>query len=1554
MNEILNPYIAGAPVVETSMFFGRQDIFNWIERSLAGKYVDHILVLHGQRRVGKTSVLKQIPNFLPDKYIQVFFDLQGRTNTTLERFLWWLAREIIRALQQQCDIRLQPPVRSSFEADPDYLILEFLPGLRPLLGDQVLLLTFDEFDTLDNPEIQETFAKPLINYLRRLMELEGLSFIFSIGSSGNKLENMQASYTAFFKSALYRKISFLSKDDCYHLITEPVKGVLVYDSKAVEMIYEITSGHPYFTQLVCHELFSQCQKSGAWTISPSNVEAILDDVIERGTVNLKFVWDEATDLEKWILASLAQLEIGATTRQLYTNLQDQKIRFSEPDIYSAIIRLRDKDVLNRDNLFVVHLLLLWLQRNRPLDRVKEELVEVNPIVNRYIEIANTFRDQGQVEKALENYRNALEEDPNCINALVNIGNLLLKKDDFEDAADAYETAFHADDENISAKTGLCSTYLAWGDRLLEAANREDAVQLYQKILGINPEHLEARKRLASIFRSQAEDNLASGRDEAALVAFQMALKHAPDDVELSNRVQSVMAEKRDLVLDSIATRAENAREKDDWEVAINAVQNALQISEADEYLQVKLAQFKDGRRKYLLTTLPRQARQLADEEAWDRASSVWKEYLRLDPLNPEEAQAALDKTRKMSIIQAKYSQALDQMEAKDYTQTIDLLQEIIHVDPGYKDTSDLLAAAVKASRKTKPNWRRITWIAVPVLFAVAIITAYLVFKDRSELALIPAGLDFNNLAEILPINQATPTRAYELVLSPMPTQETEVAPSEEPSTYQLAKDFAEPILESVAAIQSTFEEDFTSEQDYWAEKSVYIHPVGYGEQGTDVPLSSFIREDALQIQDEPTEELFYDLSGLSEFLTADNFVLQFDFIPYDFRYESHFFLGFREAENQAYFLDIWERSQKVGDWNWLENWNWLSGINDESGKYELASGSTNLNIGQANQIQLIVNGSQIAVYKDGQPLTYIEDDTFMGDRIWMWFSSYKPIHVAIDNIRFWNLDEGEVDVQVGSPSEEVALDIETIRSYLEAHPPTSEDEFYITDFVGTDGLFPLLERGASLIADSDWGWAGEQPAAGDFALQFEYSVEGTGEEIFIDVDFRWGGNWTLMAYYLDIDPAQGTWKMVKYGFPSQVLGSGDIPGTSGSGQAGKVQLVVVGDQFGVTLNNELVGVFRDDRWTWDLNRILVGTIDQSVQIRLENVKFWNLDDIELATDSQTIGTTPNQSVPATTPSSQTEFPVPTGLEFTLEIFETPITSLSWSDESNLIAVTGQENTVSIINPRTGSLQRRFQVSADQAVSSDWQGEGGGDHLVAGGKDGRINIYRNGEKTRETWSLEDLVGKGEITILKWDQFDHNNIAAGTENGYLATWYAVSSSWSVLNFQLQADSGPIYDLDWSQNQPKLLTVSENEGLQVWNPTTGGRLMKLDYQSRSAAWSPDGRYIALEDHGLSLQPVGVPMLVVVQSGAVKAQTELAAEVNQVAWSPDGKLIATAGQDGVLRLWSGVNDNGIINSIDQVHEFHQDAEITVIIWLPDSDQIVTGDVNGRIWFWNLADVDF
>jgi tetratricopeptide (TPR) repeat protein len=614
------------------MFFGREDVFNWIERSLTGKFVNNILVLHGQRRVGKTSILKQIPNFLTDKYIQVFFDLQGRTGTTLDRFLWWVASEIVRTLKTEHNFAFPKPDRKLFE-DTEVLIGEFLPSLRPILGEKVLLLTFDEFDILDRPEIQEVLAQPLITYLRRLIELDYLNFIFSIGSSGDKLENMRASYTDFFKIALYRKISFLTRDDSYRLITNPVEGLIKYEKKAVDHIFRISSGHPYFTQLICHELFSRCQKTGAREISANDVEDVLGDVIERGTVNLKFVWDESSDLEKWVLAALAQMN-GGNTNKLMEVLESQRVRFSDSDLNSAIIHLRDKDVLTQDNHFVIRLMQMWLVANRPMDRVREELVDVNPIANRYIEIGDEYRDREQYQAAIESYQQALNVDARNLKAQTRIGAVYLKQENYSNAIIAFESALRIDDEDVLARTGYCEANLALGEAAQKGGETENAIGFYQAILDINPVHIDARQQMASIFQERAEEYLAVGKDNEALDNFKKALMFVPEDDRLSARYEEILEENKSKVIQTWLEKSEKALSRQHWDEAVEMVEEAIKIDPEDHDLRVKLREVKDAPRQFKLDEYHREAEQAISHGNWERAIAAIETAVQLAPEDP--------------------------------------------------------------------------------------------------------------------------------------------------------------------------------------------------------------------------------------------------------------------------------------------------------------------------------------------------------------------------------------------------------------------------------------------------------------------------------------------------------------------------------------------------------------------------------------------------------------------------------------------------------------------------------------------------------------------------------------------------------------------------------------------------------------------------------------------------------------------------------------------------------------------------------------------------------
>ena len=703
MNDILNPYIAGAPVVETSMFFGREDVFNWIERSLAGKFVNHILVVHGQRRVGKTSVLKQLPNHLPSKYLQVFFDLQGRTGTKLDRFLWWLASEIVRTLNKEKNLNLPKPEQKAFE-DTEYLINDFLPRLRPMLGNDVLLLTFDEFDSLDRAEIQDTLARPLIGYLRRLIELDGLNFIFSIGSSGHKLENMQASYTDFFKSALYRKISFLTHEDCLGLITKPVAGVIQYEQDAIESIIKITSGHPYFTQLMCHELFSRCQKTGARVISSGDVDAILNDVIERGTVNLKFVWDEASDLEKWILAALAQ-EGATSTQQLIQTLKSQRVRFSETDLNSAVMHLREKDVLTADNRFIIYLLRLWLLANRPMERVREELVQLNPIADRYLEIGDEYRDRGQPQQAIESYQQALSAHPVNIRALNSMAAIQLEQKHFQQAADSYAKTLKIDDENVVARNGYCHANLALGEAAFASGDLQQAIASFQAILNLNPVHIDARQSLATLYAQQAEIQLKTGQEEQALASLQQAIETMPEDETLTARYEQILMQKKAMQVQNLLDKVERALARQRWDEAASYVEKALQVDPENPKLQQRLLEIKDTPRQAKVKTYKLEAEQAIAKGNWTRAMSAIENAMLLAPDDKSlsdwlEGIRSDQSNAQLKLLQSQAEQA---EAAGDWDTALAARQAAIKFNPQDKNLARSLAETQKTAYLVRLN-----------------------------------------------------------------------------------------------------------------------------------------------------------------------------------------------------------------------------------------------------------------------------------------------------------------------------------------------------------------------------------------------------------------------------------------------------------------------------------------------------------------------------------------------------------------------------------------------------------------------------------------------------------------------------------------------------------------------------------------------------------------------------------------------------------------------------------------------------------------------------------
>ena len=504
MARIRNPYIAGPPIRGDVNFYGREDIFRFV-RDTFSLSAQKVIVLFGQRRIGKTSILYQLqkPSNLPEGFHPVYFNLEGRASQDLNQVLYALAEKIAETLN------LPPVAQSEFQDDGDYFRKRFLPQAYEALQDQRLLLLFDEFDVLSEELLDGTMAlNTFFPYLQnRLFDEEKLVYIFVVG---RRLEELTPEFLATFKQARTRPISFLSREDARRLIREPMLGVLEYDDDAIEQILSVTACHPYLTQLMCFELVDYLDSLGKTKITVDDVNAVIDDAIESGGSGLAWLWDGLPIAERFILSAVTSVtdENGIATKESINEaLRRHRVQLLGIELTRAPDMLVDWGWLEkteeRDGYkFVVELLRRWINRKHSLENAKRELESISKRAIRDYTYARQAHIDGDLEIAVESYRHALAANPNHAGAQLGLAQALHEQGLIEEAVTEYEKAYNLDE---IAHEGLIKALLASGEVLeKDPTSVAEAVRRYERVLEIVPDNEVARRRLTDIKLAEAE------------------------------------------------------------------------------------------------------------------------------------------------------------------------------------------------------------------------------------------------------------------------------------------------------------------------------------------------------------------------------------------------------------------------------------------------------------------------------------------------------------------------------------------------------------------------------------------------------------------------------------------------------------------------------------------------------------------------------------------------------------------------------------------------------------------------------------------------------------------------------------------------------------------------------------------------------------------------------------------------------------------------------------------------------------------------------------------
>jgi len=380
---IPNPYTPGTPLRRNSpLFYGREELFDFIADNVDRITGRNVLILVGQRRSGKTSALLRLAQQLPERIVPVYIDCQSLGvlpgMAALLHDIAWLIADAL--LSRGYDVTVPPP--ADWRDDPaGEFQRRFVPSvLGKLPPGTTLLLVFDEFEVFEKLVADEILPPTFFSFLRHLMQhSEGLGFVF-VGTQ--RLEEMGSDYwSVLFNIALYKQIGFLSQEAATRLICEPVAPHIIYDDLALDKIWRVTAGQPYFVQLVCYTLVKRANEQRTGYVTISDVNAALDEMLRLGEVHFAYIWQRSTRVERALLAAVAhQLDrdMPFHPADLVLYLEEYGFRFEPAEVTAGLTRLVEREIMREitgDAAVLYELKIglvgLWAAQNKSLSRLYE-------------------------------------------------------------------------------------------------------------------------------------------------------------------------------------------------------------------------------------------------------------------------------------------------------------------------------------------------------------------------------------------------------------------------------------------------------------------------------------------------------------------------------------------------------------------------------------------------------------------------------------------------------------------------------------------------------------------------------------------------------------------------------------------------------------------------------------------------------------------------------------------------------------------------------------------------------------------------------------------------------------------------------------------------------------------------------------------------------------------------------------------------------------------------------------------------------------------------------
>ena len=398
----VNPYTCGQGLsYDDPTFVGRQkDIQDIIDTVLHPQRTASQLIVYGQKRCGKTSLVQAVQTKLEKDYSDQVWCVY--TSLTIEgdeenpyseaRFLWQLLYDIWYKLAT-CQDKNKPvfsiPTQEIMETSqtPAKLFCEAIAAFKKSMKDTVgwehrrLVLIIDEFTVLYGSIKAHIASEQVLHHWKSIQETDTTNFVTIFVGHDIAPKFFGESYAKNPTRIIdLYPLTYLDNIAARELIERPIsiEGKSRFEEEAVKRILDYTAGSPWYLQIFMKKMVDYINEKETIIVSKIDVDNVARRFVEKQYSDFNRIedFDELINsglASKYCVYSDSQIEIVLRSIAKRSNetdgwcwlsdVEDEIVKYKDVSLADLIEILKDLETRN----------VIETQDNNQLIRIKVEL-----------------------------------------------------------------------------------------------------------------------------------------------------------------------------------------------------------------------------------------------------------------------------------------------------------------------------------------------------------------------------------------------------------------------------------------------------------------------------------------------------------------------------------------------------------------------------------------------------------------------------------------------------------------------------------------------------------------------------------------------------------------------------------------------------------------------------------------------------------------------------------------------------------------------------------------------------------------------------------------------------------------------------------------------------------------------------------------------------------------------------------------------------------------------------------------------------------------------------